>query len=313
MTLFSAARSLAKSPHLPFYRVAHKAYVRLLEFRTTRLLQDTLRGIDATPPLECNPHATAELHTLTCHRHVRMYIAAVKSLLRFTRDIAVVAHDDGSLTSNDISRIAHHIKGVRLIRRAQADEDMRGLLALYSPISAYRGTVANSQELTDHAFLARASRIIVSNSDTLFLKSPDQLLEWIAREDETVLCVYEAAPHGQSEFLSRLKSSFPPHMTLALVCFPTRLVRAEALAQVLADSGARHSDWYTGQNALAAVLGTAAPSDAIYFLDKRTYEASGTLVEPDAVFRHYWTSIVNLRIQHSVDASRVISELSRPR
>jgi hypothetical protein len=242
-----------------------------------------------------------------------MYITAIKSLLRFVPDLAVVVHDDGSLAAKDIATIEHHIEGIKVIRRRDADEILGELLASCPKTAAYRSEVINSLELTDHALLAGTERMIITNSDTLFLRHPDELVQWITSDTEDVLCVYEEAPVQQAEFLKKMGSSFPPHLTLALTCLRKSMVEAAEIEAFMNRVEKTDSQWFIGQNLLPVLIGKKVRSDKIKFLDRRLYEASGEFKEDAAVFRHYWTSIANLRPQYFADASKVISELKAAR
>src|ERR1700752_3681003 len=122
-------KSHERSPKFPFHNALRAIYRRL---RTNpRRFYRSFEPVNSTKPLRCNPVAQTELHTLTCHEHVFMYITAIKSLLRFAPDIAVVVHDDGSLTRKDIATIEQHILGIKLIRRGEADAIVGELLASY--------------------------------------------------------------------------------------------------------------------------------------------------------------------------------------
>ena len=261
-----------------------------------------------TRPLKCNPAAPVELHTLTCHDHVLMYITSIKSLLRFVSELAVVVHDDGSLTEDDIVTIERHIAGIKVIRRKVADEIAAGLLALSPRTAAYRTSVINSLELTDHALLASREKTIITNSDTLFLQRPDALIRWITEDRGEVLCVYEKQPVQQAEFLTKMKSEFPPHLTLALVCLCKPVASAAEIEEIMLRVDEKDVPWFVGQNSLPVLIGRKLARDKIRFLDAELYQASGEF-EGSAIFRHYWTSIVNLRSQFSVDARKVIAEL----
>src|SRR5436305_5219217 len=98
-----AARSGERSRMLYRLRQAlHRGYFRL---RT--------RGIDATPPLACDPAAPCELHTMLGARDRMLYLPAVKSFLRFYPKVAVVVHSDGSLGAGDGDLLRRHVPGVR--------------------------------------------------------------------------------------------------------------------------------------------------------------------------------------------------------
>src|ERR1019366_346638 len=163
-----------KNPDFPLRKSLRALYWRWRE--SPGRLYRNFRPVDSTRPLRCNPASQTEIHTLTCHKHVFMYITAIKSFLRFVSDVAVVVHDDGSLTPEDITTIERHIDGIKVIRRPDADEVMGRLLAAYPKTARYRSEVINSLELTDHALLASRERLIITNSDTLFLQRPDEVI-----------------------------------------------------------------------------------------------------------------------------------------
>ncbi len=295
-----------KNPDFPLRKSLRGIYWRWRE--SPGRLYRNFRPVNSTRPLRCNPAAQTEIHTLTCHKHVFMYITAIKSLLRFVSDIAVVVHDDGSLTPEDITTIERHIDGIKVIRRRDADEIVGKLLASYPKTMRYRSEVVNSLELTDHALLAGRERLIITNSDTLFLQRPDELMQWIAAEDNSVLCVYEEAPVQQAEILTRMKSSFPPHLTFALVCLRKDLVEPAGMEEIISRFEQTDSPWFIGQNTMPVLLGNRVTASNIKFLDQQLYQASAEFSD-GAVFRHYWTSIARLRPQYFADAAKVIAEL----
>src|SRR3569833_2664748 len=113
-------RFYEKNPGIPFRKMARAIYWKY--WASPRRFYRTFDAVDSTAPLKCNADAHTEVHTLTCHDHVFMYITAIKSLLRFVSDLAVVVHDDGTLTEQDVSKLEHHIVGIKVIRRVEADE-----------------------------------------------------------------------------------------------------------------------------------------------------------------------------------------------
>ena len=175
-------KTYENNPNLPFRKVARAIYWRL--YASPRGLYRNFKPVSSTKPLKCNPASRTELHTLTCHDHVFLYITAIKSLLRFVSDLAVVVHDDGSLTTKDIETIEHHIVGIKVIQRNEADRIVGKLLAPYPKTASYRSKVINSLELTDHGLLAGRDKAIITNSDTFFCgaqtKSSNGLTQTIA-------------------------------------------------------------------------------------------------------------------------------------
>ena len=273
--------------------------------RNRELLIAMHAGVLDTPPIACNPAAQTSIHTVTGHHHFRMYLTAVKSLLRYAPDLAVVVHDDGSLNSDDVAHLKAHLPGVTHIDRKSADEQMNELLARYPHSRKLRDRVVNSLELFDNLLLARTRRVINMNSDVLFLREPAELLTWIAGDDPAIVGVYEAEPAGQAAFLARHGSAFPPHVTTALACLYPEAADLDFVESILSVTT---PDWFTAQNVYPLLYERLAAKRSTRFLDERAYQASGVF-EEGAIFRHYWSSTAKFTQTQSKDSARVFSEL----
>ncbi len=139
------------------------------------------RSVLATPPIECNPEAAVEYISLICHRDVNIYILATKSFLRFFGDVAVVVHSDGTLTEKDIEVLQHHIPGLRVISRREADDRVSAEVGSSLLKDARRNDVSFIK-LIDVNLFSRKRRI-VADSDILFLRRPAEVIDWIERGD----------------------------------------------------------------------------------------------------------------------------------
>jgi hypothetical protein len=264
-----------------------------------------------TPPQPCNPHASVELHTLTSHDHLPMYLLALKSLLRFHSDVAVVAHDgDGDFTEADRRILAEHIPGLRIIDRAEADRSLDSLLAPYPLIIKYRRRIANSLELIDNLLLARTDRVATMNSDVLFLHRPNEFIEWLGDRRPQIRFIYEENPYSQREFLQEIGSSFPPHVTLALTCCFNDIVDLPFIEDCLRTSRVLKShQWQAGQDLFPALFERCADRYSALPFEPSRADASGTFRD-GAIFRHYWASGGTFIDRHIEDAERVIAVLS---
>jgi len=147
-------------------------------------------GLDA-------PHF--EIHMLLGHRHVGMTLWAAKSFLfACNRRFAVVLHEDGSLTSEDINILEEHLRGVRIIRKSVADEEMDEKLRAYPNCHDYR--YANklhsdhrnagynmhifAVRLFDFNFYSQATKRMFLDADILFFRRPDEILNWIENDTD---------------------------------------------------------------------------------------------------------------------------------
>lgn len=135
-----------------------------------------------------------EVHMLLGHRHVGMTLWAVKSFLHACgRRFAVVLHEDGSLTADDVAVLERHLIGVRIIRKAVADAEMDDRLRPYANCHDYR--YANklhsdhrnagynmhifALRLFDFNFYSRAAKRMFLDADILFFRRPDEIVQWI--------------------------------------------------------------------------------------------------------------------------------------
>lgn len=160
------------------------------------------RSVLTTPPIKCNPDAAVEYISLICHRDVSIYILATKSFLRFYSDVSVVVHNDGTLTQRDIEVLQHHIPGLRVISRREADDRVAAEVSS-SLLKNIRKNDVSFIKLIDVNLFSR-KRKIVADSDLLFLKRPSEVIQWI--ETANVEAFHHVNPNANKRFKSHLAS-----------------------------------------------------------------------------------------------------------
>jgi hypothetical protein len=137
-------------------------------------------GIKRTPAMETNPESETGIHSAVPHRYLYAYLVAIKSFLRYCADITVFVHDDGSLTEEDKALIRRHISGVRIVDRAAADRQFEEKVG--DPfLGRVRTSYTSYLKLFDPTLISDKRRIIIVDTDTLFLKKPTAVIDW-ARE-----------------------------------------------------------------------------------------------------------------------------------
>lgn len=147
---------------------------RLLNKRGDKLL---FGKVASTRPLACNPSASTGVHSAVPHKYVYAYLTAIKSLLRYEADLAVYVHDDGSLMDQDKQLIRQHVPGAKIVDRAWADREFAErvnddfLLKVRSSYTSYL-------KLFDPTLVSPHERILVVDTDVLFLKRPLEILGW---------------------------------------------------------------------------------------------------------------------------------------
>ncbi len=133
-----------------------------------------------------------------------MCLYAVKSFLHHSgKAFSVVLHDDGSLTSKDIASLRRHLVGVNIIKKVTADNAIARMIYQYSYVHGYRyGTFVKSEvgrkisifalKLIDFSLFSNAAKILVLDTDVLFFKRPDEIVQWIeATANKDCLYSYE--------------------------------------------------------------------------------------------------------------------------
>lgn len=153
------------------------------------------REVLATRPFETGRDSPDfEIHMLLGHRHVGMTLWAVKSFLHAcVRQFAVVLHEDGSLTPDDVGILEQHLHGVRIVRKSTADAEMDEKLRPFPNCHDYR--YANklhsdhrnagynmhifAVRLFDFNFYSQATKRMFLDADILFFRRPDEILQWI--------------------------------------------------------------------------------------------------------------------------------------
>jgi hypothetical protein len=134
-------------------------------------------GVRRTPPMRVPDAADTEIHALVCHRDVNMMLTSAKSLLRYGPGLAVVLHDDGSLSADDVTALREHLPGSRIIGRHEADAAMSRVLG--PEVAARRAQHFFLLKLLDVNHYARGSRVVLLDSDILFLREPEEVVAWL--------------------------------------------------------------------------------------------------------------------------------------
>ncbi|WP_431065177.1 hypothetical protein [Methylotuvimicrobium sp.] len=173
-------------------------------------------SIQKTPSIETNPDAQTSIHTIVPHRYLNAFLLAIKSFLRFYSDVAVYVHDDGSLTSKDIDIIKEHIKNVIILKKSEADRYFNE--NINDPfLSKVRSSYTSYLKLFDPAFRSKSERIMLLDTDTLFLKRPDSIIEWVKNGGDSW---YHLAPRGNMKIVkdntNTAKPSSPHIQTLIM-------------------------------------------------------------------------------------------------
>ncbi len=140
-----------------------------------------------TRPMPSNPAAACEVVTMLGKRDLYLYLAAIKSLLRFYDDLSVMVYSDGTLDRESCDLLTHHVPDCRVVSTAEADRRARRDLAGHPLLLRFRDVDCSWQRLIDSAIWGRTEKRFIFDSDILVLKRPAELIAWIEQGDRPFL------------------------------------------------------------------------------------------------------------------------------
>ena len=124
-----------------------------------------------------SPWVDVNVSTLICHRDVSMGLTCHDAFVRHVAGARLVVHDDGTLTDEDVERLAKALPVAEVLRRHQADEIMQERLAQYPRCARARSENVLMLKLLDVALMSSEADIRYCDTDVLFFRAAPGLFE----------------------------------------------------------------------------------------------------------------------------------------
>jgi hypothetical protein len=165
-----------------------RAIVKLLALRAltpsgaltlARTRPQYLRRILNVAPLEAGD-GPIEVHMLLHHQRVFEGMWALYSFAHFSGvPCQMFVHSDGSLTSEDAACLQRVLPGLRVISRGDSDERVQTVLRKRRLVNClrFRDSLVFALKLFDPFFYGDRSSFVLLDSDVLFFRRPDELLD----------------------------------------------------------------------------------------------------------------------------------------
>jgi hypothetical protein len=172
------------------------------------------------------------VHTLLCHQHLVYYLFSIKTFLTFSGLLAqVFVYDDGTLSCQDRQILLIELPGVKIIPASTIRT--AGRLRCFPNCAQFlKQHVLAPKLLAVHEF-GCTNRMILLDSDVLFLKRPAEIVAWcctnstigmyaadLSRDESVSLHSFEFEQAG-SQFVPNFNSGLlcitPHHLDLDLV------------------------------------------------------------------------------------------------
>ena len=144
-----------------------------------------IKKILSSAPIVCKKDSGLEIHILICEKDVYNFLWAIKTFRHYSGiDFNLILHEDGTLSHNSQNLILEHIRDCRIIKRADADKQLKTFLKNYPLSFKYRFDRLNpfnhlALKMFDFFFYSNSEYFLNLDPDVLCFKKPDDILGYI--------------------------------------------------------------------------------------------------------------------------------------
>ena len=205
------------------------------------------------------------------------------------RRIDPIVHDDGTLTLKMREAIARAVPWTRFVTRQEADArlDVRLPATCYWALRARRAAYPHLRKLTD--LHAEDGFTLVLDSDILFFRRPDALLDWMAAPSGVLFIPDTARAYGYSDALmaALARGALPERMNVGLYGLPAACLDLDYLEHCCRVQLERERAQYLQEQALTALLVSGYPATVLPREDYRVLPDLAEGRQPTAALHHY--------------------------
>jgi hypothetical protein len=134
-----------------------------------------------TRPIPVPASGDGEIHLLTGAQDFLNALWSLKTFLHHTGPLYPLRiHDDGTLRDRHRASFEAHFPGAKVFSRAESDALVDAALASYPACQAYRRRHPLSQKVFDFGTRLEAPKLILMDSDLIFLRRPELIMERVA-------------------------------------------------------------------------------------------------------------------------------------
>lgn len=111
------------------------------------------------------------VHTMLGHKHIGLAARCLGSLVKYAQEpIHVVAHEDGSVTEEDIETFVSRVPGASFVLKKDADGPMNEFMARYPACRRLRDNLVFGLKIFDIQVLETGEHLAYTDCDILFLR-----------------------------------------------------------------------------------------------------------------------------------------------
>jgi hypothetical protein len=237
-------------------------------------------------PLE----SSVEVHLLTSARDWMCAAWALASFVHATgRRWNMAIHDDGTLGDEARRMLRALFSSARIKDRKEADAEMETRLAGHPRCLEYRRSHPLALKLFDCTMLAGAERLVLLDSDLVFFRRPDEVLEWVKTGKPD--CMFnpdfqDAYCLSRESARERLQVDLHPRINTGLSLLPRGVVDIDFCEQSMADASLSTKDSIAWREQTLLAL-CASRYGTTRLLSERYEVHFEPWMSEDAITRHY--------------------------
>ncbi|MGC3988616.1 MAG: hypothetical protein QM796_02805 [Chthoniobacteraceae bacterium] len=229
------------------------------------------------------------VHTFTGAKDWRLGAWMLASFTHFTGlNWRIIVHEDGSLPTEAAIELRRLFPRLEIVTRARADEQLRAVLAPYPLCTEFRATNPLALKLFDMPHFAPGRKFLLLDSDVLFFRRPQEILDWAASEEGGCWFnrdVSESSLVSAEEARTQLGTELWPQVNSGLCCIDKTALDHAFCEKVLAETTIRQGHFWRIEQTLFALCASHARTGGLL---PPTYEVSlQPQSSPGIIARHY--------------------------
>jgi len=230
------------------------------------------------------------LHMVVGHDMLLMGMLALRSFEFHTRcRWAPIIHDDGSFNDEDEHTLMRHFPDARLIRRATADAEVPEALTAFPACRLNRMKHNWFLKVFDTRHYAPHDRYIVLDSDIVFFRRPEAILQWLKEGSDSMWIMEddrEKYSHPRAELEAFLGKRMLPRANSGLDLVPKEAASLKLAEAFLEQCAATAPNYAFLEQTIYGLFASSWGRGGL--LSKEEYEISwNALRGRRSICRHY--------------------------
>ena len=235
------------------------------------------------------PPAPVPVHLLTSADDWLLAAWMLASWFHFTgQNWRVTVHDDGTLPPNAARTFARLFRGVRIVARDEADATMERLLTPFPFCADFRKSHRRALKVFDLPHFAESEQVLVFDSDLLFFRRPNEILDWVASASEECWFnedLQEGSLINAREAASELQVELWPRVNSGLCLLQKSALDLDLCDRALAETSILRGPVEKIEQTLLALCASRHGRGGLL---PPAYEVSTSRgAKPEAISRHY--------------------------